>query len=388
MKEIELKAYRLSISWPRVMPTGRNPVNQAGLDFYDRLIDELVAANIEPMVTLFHWDFPYELYCQGGWLNPDSSQWFAEYTQVIVDRLSDRVRFWMTLNEPQCFIGLGHKAGNHAPGDKLGWREVLRAGHNALLAHGRAVQVIRERSKQPTQIGYAPVGVVGLPVSDSPADIEAAYNLMTHVDGDGFWNNTWWMDPIFFGEYPAQGLEAYGEYVPTVGPDDMKIISQPIDFFGTNIYFGHPAQATPEGGFKPGKKAVGRPLTAFRWDITPEALYWGPKFFAERYGKPIYITENGCSNVDWVGLDGQVHDPQRIDLTQRYLLQLKRAIDEGVDVRGYLHWSIMDNFEWADGYKERFGLIHVDYQTQKRTLKDSAHWYREVIRTNGEILLA
>jgi len=383
MREIGLKAYRLSISWPRVLPNGVGKVNEAGLDFYDRLVDALLAQGIEPWVTLFHWDFPYELYLRGGWLNPESSRWFAEYTTAVVDRLSDRVAHWMTLNEPQCFIGLGHQNGEHAPGVKLALPEVLLAAHNALLSHGRAVQVIRARARRQASIGWAPVGMVYYPLSDSPEDIEAARRATYGVGGDGVWNNTWWGDPVVLGHYPEEGLRAYGSAVPRFRESDFEVIGQPLDFYGCNTYSGVGTQAGPEG--KPVHPAYppGFPHTLFLWKQTPEALYWGPKFLAERYQLPIVITENGLSNPDWVGLDGKVHDGARIDFLHRYLRELKRAIDDGVDVRGYFAWSILDNFEWAEGYKHRFGLIHVDYATQKRTLKDSAYWYREVIGNNG-----
>ncbi|MBV9864376.1 MAG: beta-glucosidase [Abitibacteriaceae bacterium] len=386
MQQIGLYAYRLSLSWPRIMPDGVGTVNDAGLAFYDRLIDALLAANITPYVTLFHWDYPYELYCRGGWLNRDSSDWFAEYTAVVVDKLSDRVRHWMTLNEPQCFIGLGHSTGEHAPGVKLPFAEVLRAGHNSLLAHGKAVQTIRAHSKQPCEIGYAPVGVVKMPASDAPEDIEVARQAMFSVTNKGPWNNTWWMDPVILGQYPEDGLKLFGADVPEVRPGDLETICQPLDFFGTNIYQGERVKANAAGQAESVPLRTGHELTAFRWPVTPDALYWGPRFFWERYKLPIVITENGLSNIDWVSLDGQVHDPQRIDYTARHLLELERAGQDGVDIRGYFHWSLMDNFEWAEGYKERFGLIYVEYPTQQRILKDSAHWYAEVIKSNGAAL--
>lgn len=383
MKEIGLKGYRLSISWPRVIPAGTGKVNAKGLAFYDRLIDALLDAGIQPWVTLFHWDYPYELYCRGGWLSPESPDWFAEYAQVVVKKLGDRVRNWMTLNEPQCFIGLGMRDGLHAPGDKLGWAEVLRAAHHALLAHGRGVQVIRAHAKAAPRVGYAPVGMVRYPATDSRKDIDAARTDMFSITTKTQWNNTWWMDPIFKGEYPADGLEVFKDCLPAVGPRDMKTISQPLDFFGANIYNGQPIRAGRGGKPEIVKRPQGFPLTAFYWPVEPKALYWGPRFFHERYGKPIVITENGLSCTDWVALDGRVHDPLRIDFTARYLRELARASADGVPVQGYFHWSILDNFEWAEGYKQRFGMVYVDYPTGKRILKDSAYWYKQVIAANG-----
>lgn len=386
MKEIGLHAYRLSVSWPRVIPEGTGGANSKGLGFYDRLIDELLAANITPYVTLFHWDYPNELYCRGGWLNPDSSDWFADYAKVVVDKLSDRVKHWITLNEPQCFIGLGHQNGILAPGDNLPFAQVLRAGHNALLAHGKAVQAIRAHSKADSRVGYAPVGVVQIPGTNRPEDIQAARQEMFSVTAKNCWNNTWWMDPVFLGRYPEDGLKLFGEDAPEIRDGDMETICQPLDFFGINIYSGQKVCAGKEGQPEEVSLPVGHAQTAFRWPVTPDALYWGPKFFWERYALPTIITENGMSNVDWVSLDGKVHDPQRIDFLTRYLLELQRACEDGVDIRGYFQWSIMDNFEWTEGYKERFGIIYVDYSTQRRILKDSAYWYKDVVASNGAIL--
>ncbi len=387
MQSVGLKAYRLSVSWPRVLPEGRGAVNDKGLEFYDRLTDELLAAGIVPYVTLFHWDFPYALYVRGGWLHPNSSDWFADYTRVIVDKLSDRVRHWMTLNEPECFIGLGHQIGVHAPGDKLGWREVLRASHNALLAHGKSVQVIRAAAKAAAIFGYAPVGSVAYPATDSHADIEAARKAMFSVRDKRLFNNVWFADPIFFKQYPADGLALFGAEAPEVGANDMDIIGQPIDFYGVNIYQGVPVRAGADGQPEVVEHPQGHPQTAFRWFVTPDCLRWGPRFLYERYKLPVIVTENGMSNVDWVAVDGKVHDPQRIDYTTRHLRALHQAVEDGTDVQGYFHWSIMDNFEWGEGYKERFGLVYVDFDTQERIPKDSAAWYKNVIETNGECLL-
>ena len=386
MKEIGLKGYRFSISWPRVMPEGTGKVNEPGLAFYDRLVDELLAAGIAPYVTLFHWDYPYELYCRGGWLNPASSDWFADYTAAVVERLSDRARHWMTLNEPQCFIGLGHQTGEHAPGDKLRLAEVLRAGHNALLAHGKAVQAIRAGARSAPTIGYAPVGVVKMPASDGARDVEAARAATFSVTAKNCFNNTWWTEPVLNGHYPEDGLELFGTDAPRVADGDMETIRQPLDFFGVNIYHGEFVRAGEDGRAQVVPLPQGHGLTAYRWPVTPQALYWGPRFFYERYGLPVLVTENGMSGIDWVALDGQVHDPQRIDYTRRYLLELRRAAEAGVPVRGYFHWSLMDNFEWAQGFKERFGLVHVDFETLKRTPKDSAAWYSRVIAGNGAAL--
>ncbi len=386
MRTMGLKAYRFSIGWPRVLPEGVGALSSSGLDFYDRLVDALLQAGITPYVTLFHWDYPYALYQRGGWLNPDSPEWFTEYTRVIVDRLSDRVQNWMTLNEPQCFIGYGHHEGRHAPGDRWGLAQVLQAAHNALLAHGKAVQVIRARAKSAPFIGYAPASTPIIPATESATDLDAARYAQFAITQKNVFNSSWFADPIFLGQYPEDGLAMFGQDAPSIGANDMATIAQPLDFYGVNIYQGRIVRASPEGAPETVPFPVGHPLTAFRWYVTPSAMYWGPRWFWERYRKPIIITENGISNVDWVSMDGAVHDPQRIDFTRRYLLELERAVNDGVDVRGYFHWTLIDNFEWAEGVKERFGLVYVDYQTQQRILKDSAHWYRDVIATNGACL--
>jgi beta-glucosidase len=386
MKKLGLKAYRMSISWTRILPDGIGKINEKGLDFYERLVDELLDNGIIPYVTLFHWDYPQELYKKGGWLNPDSSDWFAEYTKVVVERLSDRVKHWMTQNETQCYIGLGHGSGEHAPGLKLDLSDVLLAGHNSLLAHGKAVQTIRKYSKGACEIGYAPVGIVSFPDTQSKEDIEAARKATFGVSDANTWNSSWWIDPVYLGSYPEDGLKSFEKWLPKIHAEDMKTIFQPVDFLGLNIYHGSRVRMGQNGKPEMVRKNEGCDQTAFKWQVTPEALYWGPKFFYERYQKPIVITENGLSNVDWVSLDGKVHDPQRIDFLNRYLREYKRAAQDGVDAKGYFCWSLMDNFEWAEGYNERFGLIHVNYQTQKRTIKDSGFWYKNVIETNGENL--
>ena len=384
MGEIGLKAYRLSISWPRVLPDGVGKVNEKGLAFYDRLVDSLLENSVQPWITLFHWDYPYELYKRGGWLNPDSSDWFTEYTGVVVDKLSDRVSHWMTLNEPQVFIDAGHREGRHAPGLELGYTDLLTAAHNSLLAHGKAVQVIRVRARSDAVVGAAPVGATMIPATDDVKDIEAARSKMFSVRDKIFMNNTWFSDPMILGRYPVDGLELFGSDIPEFPDSDMNIICQPLDFYGVNIYQGEYVRATPDGGNEVVTGTDIPMLTTMDWPITPQALYWGPRFLYERYKLPIVVTENGIANMDWVHRDGKVHDLQRIDYLGRHLLELGRAIDDGVGVNGYFVWSIMDNFEWAHGYRQRFGIIYVDYTTGQRIMKDSARWYKEVIATNGE----
>lgn len=378
MKELGIRAYRFSVSWARIMPDGKGKLNQKGVDFYNNLIDCLIENGITPYMTLFHWDYPTALYRKGGWLNPKSPKWFGEYTKTLMELFSDRVNHFMTLNETLCFIGLGHGTGVHAPGLKLSEEEVLIAGHNALKAHGTAVRMIRKYAKTEPVIGYAPVGEVKIPASDSKEDIDAAYKEMFRAYDPHYWGNAMWVDPVMLGKYDDEIMKAFEKFNIPVTDEDMKLISEPIDFLGVNIYVGSKVPYTaPKVGFD---------QTAINWEMSPEALYWGPKFYYERYKKPVYITENGMSNVDIVSADGKVHDPQRTEFLRRYIKCLKQAADEGVKVGGYFHWSLMDNFEWAEGYQKRFGLVYIDYPTQKRIVKDSALWYKDLIETNGDNL--
>jgi beta-glucosidase len=386
-QKLGLTGYRFSVSWPRVLPSGVGRPNPEGLGFYDRLVDGLLAAGIRPFATLFHWDLPLDLYHRGGWLNRDVSDWFAEYTALIVQRLGDRVSHWITLNEPQVFIGHGHYDGRHAPGLTFSLAEMLRCGHHALLAHGRAVAAIRAESRGPARVGFAPMGFPKLPASESAADVAAARELMYSVVQPNHWNLTWWTDPVIFGRYPEDGLRLFGKDAPAASAEDLELIAAPTDFLGLNIYQGVVVRAGEGGRPELVPTPPGFPLSAFNWPITPEALHWGPRFAYERYKKPIFITENGLSGRDWPSLDGRVHDAHRVDFLTRHLRQLHRAITSGVPVEGYFHWSALDNFEWADGYKERFGLIYVDYATGERIPKDSYHWYAKIIATAGRAAL-
>jgi beta-glucosidase len=386
MKQLGLKAYRFSIAWPRVIPTGTGTVNEKGLAFYDQLVDALLEAGITPWVTLFHWDYPRDLYQQGGWLNPQSPAWFADYARVVVDRLSDRVQHWMTHNEPQCFIGLGLHTGEHAPGDRLGLAEVLQAAHHAMLGHGLAVQVIREHAKRPAQVGWAHTGDIPYPATNSADDVAAAREAWAAVPPDSIWSHTWWNDPLFLGHYPENGLRAYGRSVPKYTASDLATIHQPLDFFGTNNYRALAVRRAADGGFERVPYPTGGGLSHLDWTVEPELLYWAAKYPFERYGKPVVITENGFAGLDWVTLDGQVPDYNRVDYLRRHLLGLNQALADGIPVHGYFAWSLLDNFEWNHGYRYRFGLVHVDYATQRRTPKASAHWYANVIRTHGASL--
>ena len=386
MKELGLKGYRFSIDWSRVLPEGTGKVNEKGIDFYNALIDELLEQGIEPYITLYHWELPYEIYKRGGWMNPEIVEWFGQYARLVAERFSDRVKYFFTLNEPQCFVGLGFLQGCHAPGVKAPLRDTFEMAHNALKAHGRAVQMLRAYGKQNVQIGYAPTSGMCYPEKETPKDIEAARKALFALPDDlsnWTWNVSWWSDPVILGKYPEEGMKKYEKYLPVITDEDMKLISQPIDFYGQNIYNGRCIRMGTDGRPEEVRRPAGFPKTATNWPVTPEALYWGPKFLYERYRKPIYITENGMACHDTVSQDGKVHDPNRIDFLARYLKNLKRAAEE-IDIRGYFQWSLMDNFEWDKGYAERFGIIYVDFETQERIWKDSAYWYRDLIRMNGD----
>lgn len=386
MKELGLKGYRFSIDWSRVLPEGTGKVNEKGIDFYNALIDELLEQGIEPYITLYHWELPYEIYKRGGWMNPEIVEWFGQYARLVAERFSDRVKYFFTLNEPQCFVGLGFLQGCHAPGVKAPLRDTFEMAHNALKAHGRAVQMLRAYGKQNVQIGYAPTSGMCYPEKETPKDIEAARKALFALPDDlsnWTWNVSWWSDPVILGKYPEEGMKKYEKYLPVITDKDMKLISQPIDFYGQNIYNGRCIRMGTDGRPEEVRRPAGFPKTATNWPVTPEALYWGPKFLYERYRKPIYITENGMACHDTVSQDGKVHDPNRIDFLARYLKNLKRAAEE-IDIKGYFQWSLMDNFEWDKGYAERFGIIYVDFETQERIWKDSAYWYRDLIRRNGD----
>ena len=383
MRRLGVDAYRFSISWPRVLPEGVGAVNHRGLSFYDKLVDRLLEAGIIPYITLYHWDFPLALHHRGGWLNRDSAQWFADYATIVAERLSDRVSNWITLNEPQCSVGLGYSEGRHAPGLKLPNRDVLLVGHHTLLAHGRAVQAIRAIAKTPQRIGWASVSHVAYPSTDSQADIAAARTANAAVDPKAwFWSSAWFADAIHQGAYPQAAMEHFGRDAPVPEAEDMAIISSPVDFLGLNIYSGAPHEHGKDGAPRPVPHPHGVAHTDMGWPVAPESLRWGPTFAAERYNVPIYITENGMANLDWLATDGAVHDPQRIDYLKRYIDQLEIAAASGVSICGYFQWSLLDNFEWAEGYNKRFGLVHVDFDSGERTPKDSFDWYADRIRSS------
>lgn len=389
MKQMGVKAYRFSLSWPRLMPNGVCEVNEKGVAFYNALIDELLANGIRPIVTLFHWDYPTALQSWGAWENPESPMWFEAYAALCAQRFGDRVKDFITLNEPACFIGLGYVKGEHAPGYRLPLSATIPMSHHVMLAHGLAVKALRKYAPG-CRVGYAPNADPCIPYTETPADIEAAkkcYFSVPEAPAGWAFSVAWWSDPVMLGRYPEDGLRYLGQYLPAGWEKDLETIHQPLDFYCQNIYHGRFIRAAEnEQGYEQVAQPVGHPKTAIQWPVTPDALYWGPRFLYERYQTPFMISENGMSCHDAVSLDGKVHDPQRQDYMHRYLRAYQRAAEDGVDAIGYLAWSLMDNYEWSFGYTERFGLIYVDYQTQERIVKDSFHWYKTVMETNGENL--
>lgn len=390
MRMLGIKAYRFSVNWTRLMPEGIGKVNEKAVALYRDMIAEMKKNGIEPYLTMYHWEFPQALQDKGGWLNEEVIQWFGEYAKVIAENFSDVCEYFITLNEPECFVGLGHLSGVHAPGFKLPQKDVFQIAHNAFRAHGQAVINLRKYACRPIKIGYAPTCSMAYPASNSPEDIEAARKALF-----GFyqpmenwtWNVAWFNDPVFLGKYPEEGLKKFAEYLPEITEEDMKLIAQPLDFMGQNIYNGYIIRQGDDGEVEFVNSPAGAPKTAANWPVTPECFYWGVKFLCERYKLPLYITENGMSCHDDVSLDGQVHDPNRQNFLDLYISALQKANDEGADVRGYFLWTFLDNFEWDKGYTERFGIVHVDFATQKRIVKDSAYWYQRIIESNGKELM-
>jgi len=305
-------------------------------------------------------------------------------SSCVVARFGDRVSNWITFNEPQIFIGLGYSAGTHAPGLSLSRKEVLLAVHHVLLAHGAGVRTIREHATRPPNIGFASAGNLHVPATGSPEDERAAYDATFTVPEDDWTHSySWYTDPMILGAYPEDALARFGRDAPAHDERDMALIRQPLDFIGMNIYGARVISAERTDSTDRVIRRPGFPMTMFRWPVIPEALEHGPAFMARRYGRPIVITENGLASMDWIHADGRVHDHGRIDFLTRHLHHLRRAIDAGVDVRGYFHWSIMDNFEWAEGYALRFGLVYMDYESMARIPKDSFAWYAKAIRSRG-----
>ena len=376
MSRLGIGSYRFSIAWPRVQPAGHGPANDRGLDFYDRLTDALLARGITPVPTLFHWDLPQPLEDRGGWLARDTAYRFADYAALAAARLADRMPLWITLNEPFVVMALGYALGTHAPGRSL-LLGALPAAHHQLLGHGLACAALRAAGARQVTItnNYAPAW----PASEGAADVAAAsaYDVL---------HNRLFTDPVLLGAYPD--LSAFG--IGSAGPDcvrdgDLALISAPVDALGVNYYAPARLSAPPDSRLPfQLEQVTGYPVTAFGWPVVPAALTELLLLLRERYGDalpPVYITENGCSLADAVAADGTIDDQPRIRFLDGHLRALYEAIAAGVNVRGYLAWSLIDNFEWAEGYHQRFGLVHVDFETMRRTPKASYYWYQDVIAT-------
>jgi beta-glucosidase len=369
MRELGLDAFRFSIAWPRVIPDGRGKVNEAGLDFYDRLVDELLANGIKPFVTLFHWDTPQALEDGGGWTERSTAELFVDYVDAVAARLGDRVDRWITHNEPWVVSWIGHAWGMHAPG-RTSEADAIAVSHHLLLSHGWAVDALR-RAAPGAEVGISLNLAHVDPVADTPEDRAAA----REVDGR---ENRWFLDPIFRGDYPADVLERFAATPPPVREGDLKAISAPIDFLGVNSYFRRLVGAGADG--LDAVHVAGAQYTDTGWEVHPEGLYKLLVRVANDYEPPvIYITESGAAFGDLRGHDGSVHDPERVDYLASHIDAVGRAIEGGVPVRGYFVWSLLDNFEWAHGYSKRFGIVYVDYPTLERVPKDSFDWYREFI---------
>jgi beta-glucosidase len=382
MKDLGVTTYRFSIAWPRVFPQGAGAANPKGLDFYHRLVDALLAQGIEPFATLYHWDLPQALQERGGWEARDAALAFADYAGHVAHHLTDRVKNIFTMNEIASFIDLGYGQGIFAPGLTLAPARLNQARHHALLGHGLAVQAIRAKGRAGTQVGVAENITVCVPVIETPEHIAAAEKATREL-------NAGYLTAIFEGEYNKAYLANAGADAPRFCAEDMKAIASPVDFAGINVYAPHhyvrACAAAP--GYVAVPLSLSYPHMASGWlKVGPEALYWAPRHVAKLWNvDTIYITENGCSASDAPASDSQIYDTDRVMFLRNYLAQLQRATADGVPVRGYFVWSLMDNFEWKDGYSNRFGLHYVDYATQTRVPKLSAAFYKQVIAENAVV---
>jgi beta-glucosidase len=381
MTGLNLQAYRFSVSWPRILPEGRGRINPKGLDFYSRLVDGLLSAGIEPFLTLYCWDLPQALQEEGGWVNRETVDCFAEYASDIFDALGDRVRFWITHNEPWVVAFGGHFLGILAPGIR-DLALALQVAHHLLLAHGMAVRILREIGGENLRLGIdlnlCPVH----PASQSPADRAAAIRI------DGYMNR-WFLDPLFKGAYPQDLMALFGRNAPKIMPGDMKYISSPVNFLGLNYYTRVVMQAANEEAFlgARGVVAEGSEYTDNGWEIYPQGLYEILVRLKKEYAPAaIYVTENGASFADKVDETGAIDDQRRLQFLEDHFAQALRAIEESVPLRGYFVWSLMDVFEWDSGYSKRFGLVRVDRLTLERTVKRSGHWYAQFIQRQKNLV--
>ncbi|MCR6654904.1 MAG: GH1 family beta-glucosidase [Opitutus sp.] len=380
MRQLGIRNYRLSIAWPRIFPNGDGEVNQRGIDFYHRLFDSLERHGITPWVTMFHWDLPQALEDRGGWRVRGVVDAFANYADTIVRAYGSRVKRWITLNEIFCFTQLGYGNGQKAPGARESEAVVNQTYHHALLCHGHGVRAVREFGGRGAQVGLTDNAIVPVPVDLKPENIAAAKRAFVS-------ENIRTLDAIFRGRYASAYLKAAGAAAPKVQRGDFKLISAPTDFIGFNIYTGHFVRAGKRGAPERLPFPSSYPRSDCSWlYLLPQVLYWGPKFFTELYGPlPIYVTEHGAGYNEEMDANGEVLDLHRRECVRNYLRELRAAMRDGAPVKGYFLWSFMDNYEWEDGYDRRFGIVHNDFTTQRRTPKLSAKWYADVIRTNSLI---
>jgi len=376
LKALGVGAYRFSIAWARIFPNGRGAPNPKGVDYYDRLVDGLLAAGITPHATLFHWDLPAAL--PGGWQSRDTAYAFADYAGYMAGKLSDRVNHIMTVNELRCFTDLSYMVGLKAPGLKLPMRDVNQVRHHGVLAHGLGVQAVRAAARPGTQVGIADNTTMFVPVIETPEHIAATRTAMRE-------ENAMFLTAILEGQYLDRYLTAQGKDAPHVATGDMKVIGSPLDFVSLNIYTPNYVRAAPDlpAGYAILPHLPNSPRMVSPWlYVAPEVLYWGIRLVSELWSpKRIFISENGCSADDVMSPDGKVYDADRVMYLRNCLTHMQRAVREGYPLDGYFVWSLMDNFEWEDGYNTRFGIHHVDFKTQKRTPKLSAEWFKELIRT-------
>lgn len=376
MSRMGLRSYRFSIAWPRIFPEGKGKFNRAGIEFYQRLVDRLLEHRILPFATLYHWDLPQALQEKGGWANRDVAHYFRDYAAAVYEALGDRVHHWITHNEPWVTAVLGYTTGVHAPG-LADPRQGVAAAHNLLLSHGEAVLAMRDISAKGLHVGITLNLSPAYPASDSDQDVAAARKADAY-------QNRWFLDPVFKGRYPEDLLEMFGELTTGIVADDLPVISVPIDFLGVNYYSRQIVRHDPAAPNGIGRvREPSSEYTAMDWEVYPDGLYTLLTRLERDYGPELYITENGAAYEDILTPDNKVHDDRRIAYLRGHLNACHRAIRDGAKLRGYFVWSLLDNFEWAFGYTRRFGVAYVDYQDQRRILKDSARWYREAISENG-----
>ncbi len=379
MAHLGIGAYRFSLAWPRILPDGRGSINVRGLDFYDRLVDALLAKNILPVATLYHWDLPIALYNEGGWLNRDTAYAFADYAEVVARQLGDRVSMWITHNEPWCSAYLGYGAGTHAPGMQ-DMQAAVTVGHHLLLSHGLAVPRLRTHTKAGTQVGIALNFTPVYPADDTPETAQSVVRTDTIT-------NRWFVEPIYKGAYPEHLFEDIGVKPPPVQESDLAVIATPIDFLGVNNYSRMVVRSNPS---KPNGVEFVAPVpdasyTEMGWEVYPQAIGSLLTRLHKDYRVPsLLVTENGAAFDDTVGDEDEVSDPRRIEYLREHIRVVGRVLAQGVPVQGYLVWSLLDNYEWAEGYSKRFGIVYVDYATQKRIIKESGHWYAAFIASHKQ----